>query len=58
MTLYEKIIAFYPFLNESDFDPIKGTILLQNDGNGDYVKTWTNSNPRPTQDQLNAVTER
>jgi hypothetical protein len=57
MTLYDKIIALYPSLTEGDFDPIKGTILLQNDGNGDYVKTWTNSNPQPTQDELNSVTK-
>jgi hypothetical protein len=54
MTLYEQIIAIYPTLNENDFGS-SGTIFLQNDGNGDYIKSWTNSNPQPTQDEINAI---
>ncbi len=56
MTLYEKIMAIYPFLTIEDFGLINGTIQLQNDGNEDYIKSWTNSNPKPTDSQLNAIT--
>lgn len=55
MTLYEKIIQIYPSLKIEDFDSISGTILLRNDGQGDYIKSWTNANPRPTQTQLDAI---
>jgi len=57
MTLYDKIIKLYPSLTQSDFLPITGTILLQNDsdGKGDYIKSWTNSNPEPTAEQLAAI---
>jgi hypothetical protein len=54
MTLYEKIIKIYPDLNPSDFG-LDGTIELQNDGQNDYIKSWTNSNLQPTDDQLNAI---
>ena len=57
MTLYNQIIAIYPTLTQEDFDPIIGTIILQNDsdGNGDYIKSWTNFNPQPTLEQLSAT---
>jgi hypothetical protein len=55
MTLYDQIIKLYPSLTKDDFDPIKGTIYLQNDGDGDYIKMWANSNPQPTKDELNTV---
>ena len=59
MTLYDKLIQLYPSLTQSDFLPITGTIMLQNDsdGKGDYIKSWTNSNPEPTAEQLAAITE-
>jgi len=59
MTLYEKIIKLYPFLNQNDFIPPFGTIFLQNDsdGRGDYIKSWKNSNPEPTKDQLDLILE-
>jgi|GEM_PF-759936 len=58
MTLYDKIILIYPELTIKDFAPFTGTILLQNDsdGKGDYIKSWKNSNPQPTQEQLDAIT--
>ena len=36
---------------------MQGTIIFQNDNNGkgDYIKSWTNSNPQPTTEQLNAT---
>ena len=57
MTLYDKLIKLYPSLTQDDFSPIDGTIVLQNDsdGKGDYIKSWTNSNPQPTQDQLDSI---
>jgi len=56
MTLYDKIINIYPSLIQDDFSLEKGTILLQNDGQSDYIKSWTNSNPQPTQAQLDSIT--
>jgi XkdW protein len=57
MTLYDKIIKIYPTLTSADFMPPTGTILLQNDsdGRGDYIREWKNSNPQPTQEQLDAI---
>jgi XkdW protein len=57
MTLYDKIIKIYPTLTIEDFMPTTGTILLQNDsdGRGDYIREWKNSNPQPTQEQLDAI---
>jgi hypothetical protein len=56
MTLYEKIIKLYPNLTSEDFAPIIGTIQLQNDGQGDYIKFWANNNPKPTDEQLLTIT--
>jgi len=56
MTLYEKIIAIHPSLTDKDFMTV---ITLQNDsdGKGDYIKAWNHPTlPRPTQEQLDAVT--
>jgi hypothetical protein len=58
MTLYEKIIALYPQLVDADFNPMTGTILLQNDsdGKGDYIAKWEHPTlPKPTDEQLGAV---
>jgi len=54
MTLYEKISTLYPELTEADFNMFNGgTILLQNEGNGDYIAKWEHPTlPRPTEDQL------
>jgi hypothetical protein len=51
MTLYEKIKALYPELQDSDF---MDTIRLQNDsdGNGDYIAKWEHELPRPTEEEL------
>ena len=46
MTIYEKIIAAYPELeNSSEF--IFGSIRLQNDGDGDYIAKWEYKKPLP-----------
>ena len=55
MTLYDKIIALYPDLNESDFIRL---IRLQNDsdGRGDYIAAWDHPTyPKPTEEQLEAI---
>jgi len=53
MTLHDKIIVLYPSLTDADFDVRRGTILLQNDGNGDYIAKWEHPTlSRPTEDQL------
>ena len=57
-TLYEKIITLLPSLSQDDFDPVKGTIMLQNDsdGRGDYIKEWNHPTlAKPTQEQLDGV---
>jgi hypothetical protein len=52
MTLYDKIKALYPSLQDKDFMDI---ICLQNDsnGNGDYIAKWEHPTlARPTEEQL------
>ena len=50
MTLYDKIKALYPQLEDKDF---LDTIRLQNDGNGDYIAKWEHPTlARPTEEQL------
>ena len=52
MTLYDKIIALYPQLEQQDFLTV---IRLQNDsdGKGDYIAEWNHPTlPKPTQEQL------
>jgi hypothetical protein len=56
--LYEKIIALYPELTNSDFSPFSGTIQLRNDsdGKGDYIKEWNHPTlAKPTDEQLAAL---
>ena len=57
MNLYEKIMALYPELTQDDFSPFNGTIRLQNDsdGNGDYIKEWNHTLPKPTDEQFNKL---
>ena len=53
MTLYDKIKAIYPELQDADF---MDTIRLQNDsdGKGDYIAKWEHPTlARPTEEQLN-----
>jgi hypothetical protein len=52
MNLYEKIIAIYPQLTNTDFLTV---ITLQNDsdGRGDYIAKWEHPTlARPTEEQL------
>jgi hypothetical protein len=57
--LYQKIITIYPQLTPSDFYPVVGTILLQDDsdGNGPYIKSWNHPTlTQPTQAELDSIT--
>jgi hypothetical protein len=52
MTLYDKIMAIYPQLEQQDF---LTTIRLQNDsdGKGDYIAKWEHPTlSRPTDEEL------
>ena len=56
MNLYEKIIAIYPELTSDDFLGSKATILLQNEGNGDYIAKWEHPTlTKPTDKELEGV---
>lgn len=53
MTLYDKIILLYPELTVDDFCMLRGTIILQNDGSGDYIAKWEHPTlAKPTDEQL------
>ena len=53
MTLQEKIMDLCPELTVYDFYPVRGSIVLQNDGNGDYIAKWEHPTlERPTDEQL------
>jgi len=55
MTLYDKIMAIYPELQQQDFMTV---IMLQNDSNGlgDYIREWNHPTlPRPSDEQLAAL---
>ena len=55
MDLYTKLLKIYPNLTENDFLPL-GTIVLQDDGQGQYIKSWNNlTYAQPTQAQINAI---
>jgi len=50
--LYDKIKQIYPSLSDADFD-LKGTILLQDDGQGAYIAKWEHPTlAKPTTEQL------
>jgi len=60
MTLFEKIMALYPELTDTDFLPDSNCILLRNDsdGRGDYIAEWNHPvYPKPTDEQLAEVTK-
>ena len=57
MTLYEKIRAIYPDLQEPDFRTVI-EVRNDSDGNGDYIAFWNHPTlAQPTQAQLDAVGE-
>jgi hypothetical protein len=53
MSLFDKIKTIYPSLKDVDFEPIFGSIVLQNDGDGDYIAQWNHPTlEKPTDTQL------
>jgi len=51
--LSEKIKSLYPSLTAEDFDPVFGTIRLQDDGDGAYIAKWEHPTlAKPTEEQL------
>lgn len=57
MKLWQKILQLRADVSDDDFNPETGTILLQNDsdGNGDYIKEWNHANTKPTQAELDSI---
>ena len=50
--MYNKIKSIYPELTIADFSPT-GTIMLQNDGEGDYIAKWEHPTlAKPTDEEL------
>ena len=48
MDYFTQITTAYPELTAEDFDPRKGSILLQDDGDGiQYIAKWEYSKPIP-----------
>jgi len=55
MSLYDKIVAIYPELKDAPEVFANGTIILQNDsdGEGDYLAKWEHKTlEKPTDEQL------
>jgi hypothetical protein len=51
--MYDKIKAIYPELTNADFSSLVGTIIIQNDGKGDYIAKWEHPTlARPTDEEL------
>ena len=49
MALYDDIISIYPLLTAEDFNPKRGVIQLNDDGDGIcYISKWEYSEPLPT----------
>jgi len=49
--MYEKIINLYSEL--ANFDFANGSIILQNDGDGDYIAKWEHPTlAKPTDEEL------
>jgi hypothetical protein len=49
MNLFETIVSVYPELTDADFSPLGGSILLQDDadGQGAYIAKWEYHKPIP-----------
>lgn len=53
MSLSDKIRHIYSSLTDNDF---KLSIVLQNDGDGDYIAKWEHPDyPQPTEEQLAGI---
>lgn len=58
MSLFEKILKIHPSLKESDFHPVFGSIMIQDDsdGRGQYISKWDHpSLQAPTNEQLENI---
>ena len=57
--LCNRIRNIYPQLKRKDFNPfLGGTIYLQNDGDGTYIREWNHPElSKPTEEQLLASSE-
>jgi hypothetical protein len=58
MSLFEKILKIYPSLKESDFHPVFGSIMIQDDsdGRGQYISKWDHPSLQiPTNEQLENI---
>ena len=56
MDLKDKLIQIYPELTTADFSIRGGTIILRNDGQGQYIQTWEHPTlAKPTDEQLEAI---
>ena len=54
--LYWKVVKYLEANSKTDSEFSSGNIKLQNDGDGDYIKTWNVSGvAKPTDSQLNAL---
>jgi hypothetical protein len=48
MDLYTQLVNVYPELTDLDFNPMSGSILLRDDGDGiQYIEKWEYSEPIP-----------
>jgi hypothetical protein len=53
--LQQRLLTLYPQL-KTDADSWLGDIVIQNDGQGDYIKSWSHPTlAQPTEEQLLAV---
>jgi len=54
--LYWKVVKYLEANSKTDSEFSSGNVKLQNDGSGDYIKTWNVSGvSKPTDSQLNAL---
>jgi hypothetical protein len=53
-SLYEKIITLYPEIKTED-NRLDG-VTLRNDGDGDYIETWNNTEfSEPSKEDLDSI---
>jgi hypothetical protein len=51
--MFEKLKTIYSELTIDDFHPLRGTVLLQDDGQGAYIAKWEHPTlAKPTAEQL------
>lgn len=55
MDLRDKIMYLRPTLKKEDFCDPTERILLQDDGNGPYIKYWGVPETQPTQQELDSL---